>query len=730
MYYVYIVDYHHLHKTNGLNTYLFQLTERLKLFKGLKLHFIWIYSTQHEDFTKEIEGDRVHYYFPRHIALPGDKTDFDVKAVEYLTTEMVDQENIIVHFNWINHGPFAYLLKKKINCQTLLTKHCVPWRDLIAINYPVFSRINRIYEGGKRSLSMDHPVLLSEQLSYRAMDHIICVSHAVKQSLEGVLHYPSDQISVVYNGLDGSALPSVHRSRSALRKKYHIGLHEKVIIFAGSLIKRKGPYDLIRGFDQLMTEYPGNSWRLVVAGTGKFDALLKNIKTTWTKITFTGHLSKEQLYDFYALADIGVMPSYVEPFGYSALEMMAMGLPVIVADVDGLKEVVPEDCGFRVKRLLGEESAELDINDLKEKLLYFLENEEIAKEYGFQARAYALEHFPAERMASETIAVYEKILERKSHIPTETTIRENSPLVSIIVSCCDTENIDSILQQTWTAYEVIVINDGSNGSTESLFKTYEDERIRYIKNEKRCGVVDNLNRGVALAKGKYIIQINRDDVMHKTRLEKQVQYLEEYSDTALVGSWEYIMDLHDRIISLREYPAYIQEINLLMPFLNPFSHSSVMMRTDVVRAFRYNDAFRHCQDYELWIRIAEEHEVANIPEGLTYHRLRERNNYKDHRKEQKQALLELQSVALDAWGLDHSVEELAIHAVIGSRRTKQYFSSEEKQEKLRAWVHKVLTHQQKRHYCSTILREEIEDYILYDLCGIPLETVNNKEVVS
>lgn len=238
------------------------------------------------------------------------------------------------------------------------------------------------------------------------------------------------------------------------------------------------------------------------------------------------------------------------------------------------------------------------------------------------------------------------------------------------------------------------------------------------------------NKGINLARGKYVARMNTCDRMRKDRLVKQVQYLESNRDIALVGSWCHIIDDAGRVVGLREFPAKDAELKMFMLFMNPFLDSAVMVRTEVLQKYPYSDGFKYCEDHDLWIKITDKYKVANIPECLTVCRIQTSRTNNEYWKQRKQSMLELQSAALDAWGVDHSAEELAIHAVIGSRRAKQYFSSKKKQEKLCAWVNKILTHQQKRHYCPTTLREEIRDYILYDLCGIPLKTANNKEVVS
>ena len=98
------------------------------------------------------------------------------------------------------------------------------------------------------------------------------------------------------------------------------------------------------------------------------------------------------------------------------------------------------------------------------------------------------------------------------------------------------ESIDSILSQTFTDFELIIINDGSQDNTEEVIHAYSDKRIRYYRNEKNEGLIYTLNRGLDLAQGKYIARMDADDVSLPTRFEKQVKVMEESPNIVVCGT--------------------------------------------------------------------------------------------------------------------------------------------------------------------------------------------------
>ena len=113
-------------------------------------------------------------------------------------------------------------------------------------------------------------------------------------------------------------------------------------------------------------------------------------------------------------------------------------------------------------------------------------------------------------------------------------------LISIILPAYNAEKylkeaIDSILAQTYTNFELIVINDGSTDKTEEIILSYQDSRIRYIKNEKNLKLIRTLNKGIGLAKGKYIARMDADDISLPHRLKEEVEFMEAHPNIGEIG---------------------------------------------------------------------------------------------------------------------------------------------------------------------------------------------------
>ncbi|MCM8824400.1 MAG: glycosyltransferase [Candidatus Omnitrophica bacterium] len=193
------------------------------------------------------------------------------------------------------------------------------------------------------------------------------------------------------------------------------------------------------------------------------------------------------------------------------------------------------------------------------------------------------------------------------------------PKVSVIMAAYNEEKniskaIESILSQTFENFEFIIINDGSTDRTEEIIKKYQKKTTRiHLISKENTGLADSLNLGIRHSRGEYIARMDADDIADEKRLEIQVNFLENNPEIALVGSWCYLIDLdNNRRIECRS-PILDKEIRKYMQKDNPFIHSSVMMRRSVIKKVGGYDRIQGMEDYGLWIRIAKNYKVANIP---------------------------------------------------------------------------------------------------------------------
>lgn len=196
-----------------------------------------------------------------------------------------------------------------------------------------------------------------------------------------------------------------------------------------------------------------------------------------------------------------------------------------------------------------------------------------------------------------------------------------NPKVSIIMSVFNGQDhikecIDSILSQTLTDFEFIIINDGSDDQTAERLKEYSDPRIRTVEQEN-SGLTKSLNRAVNLSGGKYIARIDADETAMPNRLAAQVDFLNTHPDVGLVGSFYINTDSDGRLLHKIETPVSDGDIRMRLRIANAIGHGSVMIRKDVFRTVGlYNEDLKYVQDFELWGRIAKSFKVHNLPEYL------------------------------------------------------------------------------------------------------------------
>jgi glycosyltransferase involved in cell wall biosynthesis len=195
------------------------------------------------------------------------------------------------------------------------------------------------------------------------------------------------------------------------------------------------------------------------------------------------------------------------------------------------------------------------------------------------------------------------------------------PKVSIIMSVYNGEKylreaIDSILRQTFNKYEFIIINDGSTDKTKNILEEYSDSRIRLYHHEN-IGLTRSLNKGLKIAKGRYIARQDADDISLPERLSHQVKYLDENHDIGLVGSHVAFIDKMGREINIWKTPVNNNEIKRTFRKRNSFCHGAVMFRKECMKKVgSYREKILYAQDYDYWVRISEHYKTANLDKIL------------------------------------------------------------------------------------------------------------------
>ena len=189
------------------------------------------------------------------------------------------------------------------------------------------------------------------------------------------------------------------------------------------------------------------------------------------------------------------------------------------------------------------------------------------------------------------------------------------------------EAIEGVLDQTLEDLEFLIIDDASTDDSVALIRSYPDPRIRLVLNEGNIGQAASLNKGLSLARGRYIARLDQDDACLPARLTEQVRLHETHPDVAVSCTWEYTIDSSGRRV--REWKAGIDDfggyVGMLALGLVPVWHPSAMFhRETVLELGGYDPSFAPAEDYELWWRIAMARgNGAIVPQFLVLQRVHE-----------------------------------------------------------------------------------------------------------
>jgi glycosyltransferase involved in cell wall biosynthesis len=205
-------------------------------------------------------------------------------------------------------------------------------------------------------------------------------------------------------------------------------------------------------------------------------------------------------------------------------------------------------------------------------------------------------------------------------------VDNNAPEISVIMGVYNgadtlTAAIDSILSQTFSDFEFIIVNDGSTDDTAHILREYvqKDLRIAVIE-QKNMGLTKSLNRAIMQVRGKYIARQDADDISYPDRFRKQYDLFQVRPDLVLVGGCS--DDLHEDGTKTLWKHRDDEELASVLFYKTPFPHSTAMMRTDTCWALGcYDENFRTAQDMELWMRFAGVGPVSMVKEPVLLRRV-------------------------------------------------------------------------------------------------------------
>lgn len=288
----------------------------------------------------------------------------------YFASHMLAQREVYCHFNFARHYHLAFLFKEDLNAKILFTLHYTEWSfELLGDR----ERMEHILANpnGQWEESVIKTFESEKKFMTDCCDRIIAIARHSYDMLKELYGIPEEKLAYIPNGLKDELVEYNQEQRIQLRKKYGFEEEERLIIFAGRLNPVKGILELIEAFGQVRAIYP--NVKLIIAGSGMLERCLESANPFWSHVVFTGFISKEQLFELYAIAEFGIVPSIHEEFGYVATEMMMNKLPVLVHKTTGLCEIVM-DGKYGATFEFGKEKR---IENLKEALVAMLSKEDL-----------------------------------------------------------------------------------------------------------------------------------------------------------------------------------------------------------------------------------------------------------------------------------------------------------------------------------------------------------------
>ena len=201
----------------------------------------------------------------------------------------------------------------------------------------------------------------------------------------------------------------------------------------------------------------------------------------------------------------------------------------------------------------------------------------------------------------------------------------NNPKISVLMPVYNAENflkeaIDSILNQTFKDFEFLIINDGSTDKSKEIILSYNDPRIRYFENKSNLGVARTLNKGLRIAKGKYIARMDADDISYIQRLKLEYDEIIKNQMVAVIASYYDVISEKGKYLYTVKDASSVEEIYYALQFRNCLGHPTVIFNKEIVLNEFHGYKSCEAEDYELWLRVSKKYKILKVKNIL--HQLR------------------------------------------------------------------------------------------------------------
>lgn len=388
----------------GIGTYLNQLTGVLQSTEYQVVR-IRLFSERTDSFLLYEDKKAIHLDLANFKSRGSKQTEerYYRNVFHWFRSYFRNTKNCIFHLNSMQDEVLANLLKKDFpKSSVLLTVHYTGWAFKLLGDKEQLYGMLKNPEGDMQKKIVES--FYAEQRLMATVDQVIAIARHSYYDILQLYQIPEKKVSLIPHGLADEYRLMCEKERMKLRKKYGFLPDDQLLIFAGRIDMMKGSHFLCEAFTRLSEKYP--NLRLIIAGDGNLEYLLSVQKPIWSKITCTGYVDKETLYELYAISDIGVLPSLREEFGLVALEMMMMKLPLIVGKTTGLSElVIHEETGLHV--FAQENDKDKSVSAIQSAIMNLLNDVDKRIRFGEQGRKRYLQQYTIEKFSQGMKDLYQ-----------------------------------------------------------------------------------------------------------------------------------------------------------------------------------------------------------------------------------------------------------------------------------------------------------------------------------
>lgn len=240
-------------------------------------------------------------------------------------------------------------------------------------------------------------------------DAFVCVAQHTINSFNKTGKVKAQRVEVIHNSLKDCYIELSAKEKSKIKNELNFPDNAKIVLFAGRLDSVKGVAFLIDAFKKAAGK--NKNAYLLIAGDGDFSTLMEHTEGCWGRVIFAGLLDRERLYRLYQIADLGVVSSLHEEFGYVAIEMMMHKLPIIVGDTGGLADIVEHRIsGLKVSVNIIDDKRVLNIDKLSEYIDLLLNNKSLSNELASNGRKRFLEQFESDLFNEKMLSLYNSLI--------------------------------------------------------------------------------------------------------------------------------------------------------------------------------------------------------------------------------------------------------------------------------------------------------------------------------